>query len=345
MALPLILTLMAVAGGVKGANSIGNGVSNIRKATLLKDELELKNKLNLKYYEKKNREITEYLENLGKKELEIFKSFEKFSFIIEQIQNKPEFKNLSNNNFKLPELNFSELKEISLKAGVFLSGLGATGVGIASGIATGGITTTLITSLGVASTGTAISGLSGVAATNALLAALGGGSIAVGGGGVALGTAVLSGATLGIGVFAGGYLFEKYSDTLIEKMEEVSNSIQATAESIKKICEHYEKLKNVAIKFNGALTLTNRIYQEHLEKLYKLVVIDGKKDWSYFSENEILLVENTVLLVQLIYRLGKTKLLLSPKDKNRLEEINEKDVQEIVLTTKKQLVESGIKKE
>jgi hypothetical protein len=51
----------------------------------------------------------------------------------------------------------------------------------------------LVTALGSASTGVAISGLSGVAATNATLAWFGGGALAAGGAGMAGGAAVLSG--------------------------------------------------------------------------------------------------------------------------------------------------------
>lgn len=51
----------------------------------------------------------------------------------------------------------------------------------------------LVTSLGSASTGAAISGLSGVAATNATMAWFGGGALAAGGAGMAGGAAVLGG--------------------------------------------------------------------------------------------------------------------------------------------------------
>lgn len=64
--------------------------------------------------------------------------------------------------------------------------------------------------LATASTGTAISTLSGAAATNAILAWLGGGSLAAGGGGVAAGTVVLTGitagATAGVTLLATGIL-------------------------------------------------------------------------------------------------------------------------------------------
>lgn len=64
--------------------------------------------------------------------------------------------------------------------------------------------------LATASTGTAISTLSGAAATNAILAWLGGGSLAAGGGGMAAGTVVLggitAGATAGVTLLATGIL-------------------------------------------------------------------------------------------------------------------------------------------
>ena len=67
-----------------------------------------------------------------------------------------------------------------------------------------------VAALATASTGTAISSLSGAAASNAVLAWLGGGSIAMGGGGMAAGTAVLAsitvGATAGVTILAAGVL-------------------------------------------------------------------------------------------------------------------------------------------
>jgi uncharacterized membrane-anchored protein YhcB (DUF1043 family) len=79
---------------------------------------------------------------------------------------------------------------ISLDAGNVLTG-GVTAAGAALAASQG--TIGLVGLFGVASTGTAISSLSGAAAWNATLAALGGGSLAAGGGGMALGAAVLGG--------------------------------------------------------------------------------------------------------------------------------------------------------
>ena len=57
-----------------------------------------------------------------------------------------------------------------------------------------------------ATTGVAISSLSGSSATNASLAALGGGALSIGGGGMALGTAVVTGTGAAVGSAAGGII-------------------------------------------------------------------------------------------------------------------------------------------
>ena len=67
-----------------------------------------------------------------------------------------------------------------------------------------------ISAFGTASTGTAISTLSGAAATNAILAWLGGGSIATGGGGAALGSVVLTGGTIVIAIVATTVVYVVY---------------------------------------------------------------------------------------------------------------------------------------
>ena len=87
---------------------------------------------------------------------------------------------------------------------------------LAVNLATGGMTAwsnagTIATVLGgtgvlgnTATTGIAISSLSGAAATNASLAALGGGALSVGGGGMALGTAVVAGTGAAVNGAVGG---------------------------------------------------------------------------------------------------------------------------------------------
>lgn len=78
-------------------------------------------------------------------------------------------------------------------ADLLKDGLGAVPAGVLTGAGAMGA----VGWLGTASTGASISGLTGVAASNATLAWLGGGSLAAGGWGVAGGTAVLGGLVAG----------------------------------------------------------------------------------------------------------------------------------------------------
>lgn len=93
-------------------------------------------------------------------------------------------------NHNLTPEELSQFQQISV-SNLELAKGGATA--IAAGVAAGTGVVGVVATFAVASTGTAISTLSGAAATNAILAALGGGSLASGGGGMAAGAMVLGG--------------------------------------------------------------------------------------------------------------------------------------------------------
>ena len=117
--------------------------------------------------------------------------------------------------------------QIASNAGVeVLKGIlggGATGISTAAGVSG------LVGIFGSASTGTAISTLSGVAASNATLAWLGGGSLAVGGGGIALGTTVIGGLVAGPAILAVGFSeaisAKQYERQVTEKCAKIETKI------------------------------------------------------------------------------------------------------------------------
>ena len=126
----------------------------------------------------------------------------------EYIAKHPELDEQTKQNIlEIPKFEGEEIKKASVGASILIGGLGGAALGTAGGFAASGATTAAVMALGTASTGTAISALSGAAATNATLAALGGGSLAAGGGGIALGTTMLGAATLGVGLLVGGVIF------------------------------------------------------------------------------------------------------------------------------------------
>lgn len=139
------------------------------------------------------------------------------------------------------------------------TGLGAAGVAAGAGVAAFGPTAAMAVAMtfGTASTGTAISALSGVAATNAALAWLGGGAVIAGGGGMTAGSAFLAlagpvgwaiggTALLGAGLFARSKN-KKAAEEAFSRATEIrahTQILKATVEEIKKTNSLIARTKN-----------------------------------------------------------------------------------------------------
>ena len=153
------------------------------------------------------------------------------------------------------------------------SAVGA-GAGVAGGMAVASLAPSaamwIATTFGTASTGTAISALSGAAATNAALAWLGGGALAVGGGGMTAGSAFLALAgPIGWGI--GGVtlctsvvLFATRKTRMNKEKEKEFESVLKNTDKIKKM--------NADVQ---VLTKETRSLYENLRKQYR----ENKKYW------------------------------------------------------------------
>lgn len=326
MPLPLILGIGAAIAGIAG---VGSGIRGGLKMKEANDTMKLADschKKNLERFENESKKTSEQMDSVGKKELEILNSFEKFTEIFEKIHNKPEFKTFDNNDAILPQYDSEELKKVSVGAGVLLGGISGAAIGTAGGFAAAGATTSAVMALGTASTGTVISSLSGAAATNAVLAALGGGSIAAGGGGIALGSAILGGATLGVGLLVGGIIFNITGSSLSNKADEAWKQMKKAECEINKICSYFKELFSYAENFYSTLLKANNVYYEHFKKLQTIVDVERKNDWNSFTNQEKNMTENTVLLVQLLYSMCKVKLVLTGKNENDINKVNKIEI-------------------
>lgn len=112
---------------------------------------------------------------------------------------------------------------------------------IENGIASGAVTGVLaglgayssVGTLAAASTGTAISSLSGVAATNATLAWLGGGSLATGGFGMAGGALALGGVVLGPALAVGGFMLASKAEEALTQARKYEAEVDLAVAKIK----------------------------------------------------------------------------------------------------------------
>lgn len=327
MPLPFIL---GAGAAIAGAIGVGSGIHGAKKMKDANDTLksaQSRHERNVAKFEAKNETTTKTMDELGKLELKILESFEAFSNTFEKIKNRPEFKNVRVEGVDLPEYDPEKLKQVSVGAGVLLGGIGGAAAGTAGGFAAAGATTAAVMAIGTASTGTAISSLSGVAATNATLAALGGGSLAAGGGGMALGSAVLGGATLGVGLLVGGVIFNITGSKLSDKADEAWSQMRAAEDKIDRICEYLDSLNRIALQYYTSVSDASKVYFRHLETMKAIVA--RSDDWYTYSESERMCIQNATLLVGLMYKMCQTKLVYKSGDDD-LNQINEQEVNTVI---------------
>lgn len=247
--------------------------------------------------------------------------------MFEQIKNRLTFENYSKNGVTLPRYDGEELKEVSIGAEVLLGGLDGAGLGVAGGFAAAGATTAAVMALGTASIGTAIATLSGAAATNATLAALGGG-------GIVLGTTILGAATLGVGLLVGGAIFSITGGKLSDKADEAWSQMKKDEEKINNICNYLTELRSTSNNYYDTISDVNSIYQKHLKDFTNIVTMLEHKDWNTFTAEERNVTENTVLLVGLLYNMCKVELVLKGKDDNDMNAINKSAIETSITNAK-----------
>ncbi|MDB9373484.1 hypothetical protein [Nodularia sphaerocarpa] len=164
-------------------------------------------------------------------------------------------------------------------AGAKAAGAAAAGYGSAIGVAT---------SIGVASTGTAISGLSGAAATNAMLAWFGGGAVAAGGGGMAVGVWVLGGITAVPALAIGGFFAAREGEKAMTKAREYEAKINKAITEINVAKEYSQQIKQRITELKGIFESLNNRAVESLKEL-EYQPFDSKRDAEKFRQVGILM--------------------------------------------------------
>ena len=208
------------------------------------------------------------LSRLGKKELDIGESFYEFqtlaSSLIDQLNEGK--KNKIEINIPKHQIDKIEGYQESVM-GILGTVTGAGATAAAAGFAVyGGVM-----ALGAASTGTAISALSGVAATNATLAALGGGSLATGGLGIAGGTAVLGAAVAAPILAIAGWAYDNHGEKSLDKAHQTKTEI---AQALKKIEAAQKLLRNTENYAHKILRSLSKIHRQFNKHFFKLQDID-----------------------------------------------------------------------
>lgn len=224
------------------------------------------------------------LETLGRQKFDIYSNslipfVEAFSKI-KNIDFQDE-KLINNMSLAVTENDILSVKDVSLKMqDVVNCGIGSLGAGGLAGLAAyGGIGL-----LGTASTGTAIGGLTGVAATNATLAWLGGGSLAAGGFGMAGGMAVLGGIVAGPVLAVGGMIMASKAQEAKEDAYANRGKANVAAEQMKTAQVVTEGITLRVTQIHDVLSGLNNGFKDLLLGLQLLV--KNATDYRSYSEED-----------------------------------------------------------
>lgn len=220
---------LKVVSGVQAVQDRKKTIANKEKADQLKAEIESTT-------EALRDDLNETLEVFGATRMKALKRtvgvFLNYLERMNQRSKAKEYEFLKEIDLKPEEL--AEMKQVDMKtseaAKVLAVGGGFAAIGL---VGTPALVTGLVTTFAAASTGTAISSLSGAAATNAVLAWLGGGAVAAGGGGIAAGAAVMATitatATAGLAIIAVGTLASAFYARKNTESEQYLADIKAWA--------------------------------------------------------------------------------------------------------------------
>lgn len=231
MPIPFIVAGLAAATAAYGGKKAYDGYQTKSEAKDLLESVKSNHEAAVAQFEAVNDITAGKLENLGQLQLEIgqdFTLFGKISKDLLQKLNQNERKALEINN--VPQHKLNKIEKFSISATEYLGtvvGAGATGA--AAGFAVYGSVMTLA----AASTGTSISALSGVAAYNATMAAIGGGSLATGGLGMAGGAAILGVAVAAPVLAVVGWAYNSHAEKSLDTAKKALIQSEEIVEKLK----------------------------------------------------------------------------------------------------------------
>lgn len=279
VAVPWIIGGLSAAAGALGIKKGVDAKKNYARARDIVAEAQSDFENAKGRLEKTKTKVSKSLADLGKLRLEVeTKQMKRFVDVVKQVNQasyKPITLGATSALVSLPELKEMETSCYQA-ADLMKDGIGAVSTGVLVGVGASG----LASSIGVvAGTGTAIGSLTGVAATNATLAWLGGGSLAASGMGMAGGAAILGGAIAGPALAVMGFAAASKSEKALTEAYEQESEIRLIIEQVENgtalltsIRERSEEMRAVIsdlmTRFSSVLDVCEQMIEEkHQAKL------------------------------------------------------------------------------
>lgn len=309
MAVPIILGVIAGGTALYGAFKGVSGAIDHSKASEINDDAKTMAEQASARVDTQRQSTNAVLEDYGTRKLRAFNGV-----IADFIATFGRLKNVDVvSTPELEKLNLGDFSSVGLQglkddyALLKSSGLGlGSGLGGGAALAFGAYNGTML--LATASTGTAISSLGGVAATNATLAWLGGGSIAAGGGGMALGSMVLGAVAIGPALAIFGHIVGN-------KGEEALNNARSNLEMARTVRDQAEVMFKKLEAIARVSALANTTFSKVSSQLRRAVgdlgrVIDSHgENFQLFPADAREVVMRSVKFAQLLKAMIDTPIL------------------------------------
>lgn len=308
MPLPFILIGAAVAATAVGAKKAYDGHQDKSEADSILQNARESYEHNKQELDQINNETSESLEKLGELELKIGSDFAKFDRLVEEIMQSNNFQKFADTKINIPQHKLNQIKEVAISATDYLKTVVGGGV---SGAATGFAVYGGVMALGAASTGTPIAALSGVAAYNATMAAIGGGSLAAGGWGMAGGAMVLGGAVIAPILAIGGLAYALHGSKALEEAKKVRQQVN---DAVRKMIVARSQLRNVYKYVNQITSILDKIYVvfseyfESLQHINKIIKQGDEQQILGISDEANLCIQNGMACAAIMAKLISTPL-------------------------------------
>lgn len=332
-----------IVSGLKKIGRVLTGIEALKDRKSAKSIKDACNELNDKALcitESARISVNENINEFGKYRLESLRnSTGKFLGVLRDLNQESRLKEYEIlNRIDIDCHTINRMEDVDMAASRALKNTATVGaLGAAAAMGTPALVTSAVGAFATASTGTAISTLSGVAATNATLAWLGGGSLAVGGGGVAAGTTVLAcvtaTATAGVGLIAAGLIATTYYAKKLTEVKEYQKLIESSVEDMEKLWMILEEIhKRTGELTNVTRELEHRLVNE-LEFLLPLSVDFDTND-IYYN----IIFQRVALLAKGMSDLAQTPLL---DDEGVASAVSQKIIQDTYTILNKELINHG----
>ncbi|MBK0032080.1 chemotaxis protein [Erwinia sp. S43] len=273
MALPFIILGVAAAASAFGGKKAYDGYQKKSEADKMLASAKSRYENREKHLEYTRGVCTDKLNALGMKELAIGKDFDEFNRVAKELLARLQKEGHKDLKLSIPQHSISKMQNLAISATEYMTTvLGAGASGAAAGFAVyGGVM-----AFAAASTGTPIAALSGAAAYNATMAAIGGGSLAAGGWGMAGGAMVLGGAVVAPLIAIAGWAYDSHADKALENarksVKEADKAVEKMSSIIKKLVEVRKYAESISLLISEMHDIFTEHYFAPLKEMHQRII-------------------------------------------------------------------------